>query len=324
MATTLVAPPEQQPRRDIHTTPTTGDRVFRAIVVGAAWSVLLILFLITLFLALKAWPALHDSGWHFFTTFQWHPDDTKGDFGIAAVLYGTVMIALIALVVALPIALGTALFINEYVPPRVGRLLVPLVDLLAAVPSLIYGMWGLYWLQPHIKGETRWMSDHLGFIPIFKTSRPVFGSSMFIAGLVVALMVIPIIASVTREVLSQMPSGQREGALALGASRWSMIRRVMLPFGRSGIVGATMLGLGRALGETIAIALILSFNDKITTHILEPGGGSVAGRIANQVPEAGADGRSALIAAGLALFVLTLFVNMAARRIVNKSVREIS
>src|SRR2546425_1711755 len=202
---------------------------------------------------------------------------------------------------------------------RPGGPLVALLDPLAAVPSLIYGMGGLYYLQPHLQGTSRWLTDHLGFIPFFHTSRPVFGSSMFIAGIVVGLMVLPIVASVTREVLAQAPRGVCEAALALGGSRWGMIRSVILPFGRSGIVGAAMLGLGRALGETIAIALILAFNFKITTQILAPGGGSVAGLIANNFGEAGDAQRHALVAAGLALFVITLIVNTGAPIIVKRA-----
>jgi phosphate transport system permease protein len=170
-----------------------------------------------------------------------------------------------------------------------------------------------------MNGASRWLTDHLGFIPIFKTSRPVFGSSMFVAGLVVAVMIAPIIAAVAREVFAQVPRVTCEGALALGGTRWGMIRKVILPFGRSGVIGASMLGLGRALGETIAVVLILSINFKVTSHVLEPGGGSVAALIANFFPEAADGGRSALIAAGLALFVLTLLVNMAARLVVNRS-----
>jgi phosphate transport system permease protein len=194
-----------------------------------------------------------------------------------------------------------------------------LIDLLAAIPSVIYGIWGLYWLQPHLLGTTRWLTDHLGFIPVFHTDRRVFGNSMFVAGLVVALMILPIIASVTREVLSQVPRQRCEAALALGGTRSGMIRAVVLPFGRSGIVGAAMLGLGRAMGETIAIALILSINYRVTSQILAPGGGSVAGLIANNFGEAQGTGRSALIAAGLVLFVLTLLVNLGARVIVNRA-----
>jgi phosphate transport system permease protein len=298
---------------------TTGDRVFRFLSAASAASVLLILGLVATFLVIEAQPALKVAGLKFFTTFEWNPDGTPAHFGIAALIYGTAMIAVIALIVALPIAVGSALFVNEYAPARLGRPLVALLDLLAAVPSLIYGMWGLYYLQPHLQGTSRWLTDHLGFIPFFHTTRPVFGSSMFIAGIVVGLMVLPIVASVTREVLSQAPRGVCEAALALGSSRWGMIRSVILPFGRSGIVGAAMLGLGRALGETIAIALILAFNFKITTQILAPGGGSVAGLIANNFGEAGDSQRHALVAAGLALFVITLIVNTLARIIVNRT-----
>jgi phosphate transport system permease protein len=311
----VAATPE---RRDLHDTPTTGDRVFRTIVTAAAWSVLVVLGLIGAFLTLQAWPALHDAGRHFFTVFEWDPDGT-GSFGVAALLAGTVIISLLALVVALPVSIGTALFINEYAPKRLAGILTTLIDLLAAIPSLIFGMWGVMYLSPHLDSTSLWLSDHLGFIPIFSTSRPVFGSSMFVCGLVVALMIVPIITSVTREVLSQAPRTTCEAALALGGSRWGMIRRVLLPYGRSGIVGASMLGLGRALGETIAIALILSFNYRITAHVLEPGGGSIAGLIANNFPDAGEAGRHALVAAGLALFVVTLTVNMVARFVVRTS-----
>lgn len=297
-----------------------GDRIFKVVAAAGAASVLAILGLVALFLFIDAAPAIRLAGLgKFLTTFEWQPDAEPARFGIAAVLYGTTLIAVIALVVALPVAIGSALFVNEYAPARLGRPLVALLDLLAAVPSLIYGMWGLYYLQPHLMGTSRWFTDHLGFIPFFHTTRPVFGSSMFIAGIVVGLMVLPIVASVTREVLSQAPRGVCEAALALGGSRWGMIRSVILPFGRSGIVGAAMLGLGRALGETIAIALILSFNFQLHTEILSPGGGSVAGLIANNFGEAGETQRHALVAAGLALFIITLIVNTAARLIVNKT-----
>jgi len=316
----LVEPARTLPEpRKIDPGLSPGDRVFKLVAAAGASSVLVILGLVAVFLFVDATPAIHTAGFKFLTTFEWNPDGTPAVFGIAAVMFGTTMIAVIALAVALPVAIGSALFVNEYAPARLGRPLVALLDLLAAVPSLIYGMWGLYYLQPHLMGPSRWLTDHLGFIPLFKTSRPVFGSSMFVAGIVVGLMVLPIVASVTREVLSQAPRVVCEAALALGSSRWGMIRSVVLPFGRSGIVGAAMLGLGRALGETIAIALILSFNFRIQTHILEPGGGSVAGLIANNFGEAGEAQRHALVAAGLALFVITLIVNTAARLIVNRT-----
>lgn len=316
----LVEPARPLPEpRQIDPGLTPGDRIFKGMAAAGAASVLVILGLVATFLLIDAMPAIREAGFKFLTTFEWQPDGSPAAFGIAAVMYGTVLIAVIALVVSLPIAIGSALFVNEYAPARLGRPLVALLDLLAAIPSLIYGMWGLYFLQPKLMGTSRWLTDHLGFIPFFHTTRPVFGSSMFIAGIVVGLMVLPIVASVTREVLSQAPRGVCEAALALGGSRWGMIRLVILPFGRSGIVGAAMLGLGRALGETIAIALILSFNFRLQTEILSPGGGSVAGLIANNFGEAGEVQRHALVAAGLALFVITLIVNTGARIIVNKT-----
>jgi phosphate transport system permease protein len=316
----LVEPARPLPEpRQIDPGLTPGDRIFKGMAAAGAASVLVILGLVATFLLIDALPAIRLAGFKFLTTFEWQPDGSPAAFGIAAVMYGTVLIAVIALVVSLPIAIGSALFVNEYAPARLGRPLVALLDLLAAIPSLIYGMWGLYFLQPKLMGTSRWLTEHLGFIPFFHTTRPVFGSSMFIAGIVVGLMVLPIVASVTREVLSQAPRGVCEAALALGGSRWGMIRSVILPFGRSGIVGAAMLGLGRALGETIAIALILSFNFRLHTEILSPGGGSVAGLIANNFGEAGEVQRHALVAAGLALFVITLIVNTGARIIVNKT-----
>ena len=316
----LVEPTRSLPEpREIDPGLTTGDRVFRFVSATAATSVLAILGLVALFLCLEAWPALKVTGVKFLTTFEWDPDGTPAHFGIASLVYGTAVIAVIGLIVALPIAVGSALFVNEYAPARLARPLVTLLDLLAAVPSLIYGLWGLYYLQPRLMGTSRWLTDHLGFLPFFHTTRPVFGSSMFIAGIVVGLMILPIIASVTREVLSQAPRAVCEAALSLGGSRWGMIRSVILPFGRSGIVGGAMLGLGRALGETIAISLILAFNFQITAEILSPGGGSVAGVIANNFPEAGELQRHALVAAGLALFVITLIVNTVARIIVNRT-----
>ena len=316
----LVGPARPVPEpRQLDPGLTPGDKVFRFIAATAAASVLAILGLVALFLCLEAWPALKVSGVSFLTTFEWDPDGFPAHFGIASLVFGTTMIAVIALVAAVPVAVGSALFVNEYAPARLARPLVTLLDLLAAVPSLIYGMWGLYYLQPRLQGTSLWLTDHLGFIPFVHTSRPVFGSSMFIAGIVVGLMVLPIVASVTREVLSQAPRAVCEAALSLGGSRWGMIRSVILPFGRSGIVGAAMLGLGRALGETIAIALILAFNFRIWTEVLSPGGGSIAGLIANNFGEAGEVQRHALIAAGLALFVITLIVNTVARVIVNRT-----
>lgn len=317
MAVTTLPERTSPLRRRVVAAPTRADRAFQALVVGSAWTVLAILGLITVFLLIQAWPAFDAVGWSFLTRFEWFPDNDPPVFGVGALLAGTLIIAAIGLTIALPVAIGSALYVNEYAPRWAQRGLVMMIDLLAAIPSLIYGMWGLYWLSPKLEGVTRWLADHLGFIPLFKAET--FGFSMFICGVVVALMILPIIASVSREVFAQVPRTTCEGALALGGTRWGMIRRVVLPFGRSGIIGAAMLGLGRALGETIAVVLILSINFTVTSHILEPGGGSVAAHIANRFPEAAPLDRDGLIAAGLVLFGVTLVVNMAARVVVNRA-----
>lgn len=276
--------------------------------------------LIGLFLLIRAWPALKEAGPSFLTTMVWRPDTSQPEFGIAALIYGTVVIGVIALVLAVPFSIATALFLTEYAPRQLRRPLGSLVDLLAAVPSLIFGAWGVFFLQPRMIGLSRWLSEHFGWLPIFKVSSESFlSSSPFISGTVVALMVVPICTSIMREVFSQTPPGEKEGALALGATRWGMIRAVILPFGRGGIVGGSMLGLGRALGETIAVALIISPVFTVTPRILQTGGNSIASHIANQFAEAQALGLSALMAAGLALFILTLVVNMAASLIVSRS-----
>jgi phosphate transport system permease protein len=317
--TTLPEPITPPVRRQVVAVPTRADRVFEGIVIGAAWSVLIILGLITVFLCLEAWPAFRDVGIvHFLTRFEWFPDNSPPLLGVAALLYGTLVIALVALAIALPVAVGSALFVNEYAPRWLSQPLVTMIDMLAAVPSLIYGMWGLYWLQPRLNGTSRWLSDHLGFIPIFKTSREVFGSSMFVCGIVVAMMTLPIIASVSREVFAQVPRTTCEGALALGGTRWGMIRRVILPFGRSGIIGAALLGLGRALGETIAVTVILFIprGGHFDWTIFD-GGATFASQIATNASEFNnPTSAGAYIASGLVLFVLTFAVNFAARSII--------
>jgi phosphate transport system permease protein len=276
--------------------------------------------LIALFLIIQAIPALRVAGADFFTETEWRPDDDPAVYGIASMLFGTVVIAIVALLLAVPVSIGSAIFVNEYLPKRLQRGAITVLDLLAAVPSLIFGLWGLFFLQPQMNGISRWLSDWLGFIPLFKTNG-IYTSSIFICGVVLALMIVPIIASVSRAVIAEVPRSLCEAALALGGTRSGMIRNVVLPYSRGGLVGASMLGLGRALGETIAIALILSFDFTISPQILQPGGASVAGTIALRFPEALDNGRSALAAAGLALFAVTLLVNLAARRVVNRTNR---
>jgi phosphate transport system permease protein len=309
---------EQVPREVAVNRPRV-DRLYRLGARMSGGGALVLMGLIGLFLLLRAWPALSEAGFSFFTTFEWNPDADTPKFGIAAVMFGTVMISVIALAIAVPIAIATALFINEYAPRRLQRSLIAVVDLLAAIPSLIYGLWGRAYLQEKLIGVARFLSENLGFIPIFKVPSGRYDSSNFIAGVVVSLMVLPIATSVMREVFAQTPPGEKEGALALGATRWGMIRSVVLPFGRGGIIGGSMLGLGRALGETIAVALIISPKFEITKDVLSEGGNSVASLIALRFGEAKTFGLSALMAAGLALFAVTLVVNMLASIIVSRS-----
>ncbi len=306
-------------QRVIVTPRSRADVVFRAITVTAAFASLVVMALIAVFLVREALPALRQAGTKFFSVFEWNPDETPAIFGIGAMLFGTIVAALIALLVAVPISFGTALFINEYAPLRIRRTLVTFVDLLAAIPSLVFGLWGLSYLQPKLDGPARWLSTWVRFIPIFKTKVPIFGSSLFVSGLVLALMIVPIITSISLAVMSEVPRVYCEAALALGGTKAGMIREVVWPFSKGGLIGASMLGLGRALGETIAVALILSNDFRIPTNVLSPGGASVAGTIALKFGEAGELGRSALIAAGLVLFTVTLLVNVVARAVVARS-----
>ena len=299
---------------------TPGDRRFRRLAAASASSSLVIMGLIAAFLLWKGYEALRVAGLDFFTTFQWSPNSEPAEFGVASMMYGTFVVAVIALLVAVPVSVGTALFINELAPRRLRKTLTALVDLLAAIPSIVYGLWGRDVLQRDMYGIFDWMADHLSFIPFFAPDGRTFSSSLFVSGLIVALMATPITTSVVREVFAQAPPLEREGALALGATRWGMIRTVVLPFGRGGIVGGSMLGFGRALGETIAVSIGRSSSyDSIPVHILEPGGATVAATIANEFAEASPLGVSALMAAGLALFLVTLFVNLGANLVVSRS-----
>lgn len=295
-----------------------GDRVFRGLTTGAGLAVLAILVVVTAFLAVQAWPAFSRAGLRFFTERQWFPDLDHPRFGVAALVWGTLLSSVIALGLAMPLAVGVALYITHYAEPRAGRWIGYLVELLAAVPSVVFGLWGVLFLVPRLGGLERWLAHHLGFIPLFRDPANTFGKSLFAASVVLALMVLPIVASISREVFRQVPTELQEGALGLGATRWEMIRMVVLPFGRSGVVGAGVLGLGRALGETIAVALVLGTTFDISLRVLQPGGNTIAANIATKFGEAGTQGRQALIASGLLLFAITLAVTLLARRLVSR------
>ena len=292
-----------------------GDRVFRGMSAGAGILLLLIMAAIAAFLIAEAIPALQGNKANFFTTTTWNPDGEPSVFGIAALAFGTVLTSLIALIIATPVAVGVALFISHYAPRRLAAFLGYVVDLLAAVPSVVYGLWGLIFLVPVVQPAWQWIHDTLGFIPLFSADQ-VAGKSVLTGSLVLAIMILPIIAAVSREVFLQAPTSLQEAALGLGATRWEMIRMTVLPFGKSGVVSAAMLGLGRALGETIAVAMVLPAAFTVSFQLLNTNGNSIAANIANTFAEAAENGRGALIASGLVLFVITLVVNMAARLVV--------
>jgi phosphate transport system permease protein len=293
-----------------------GDRVFRGISLLAGVTILAIIAAIGIFLIWRAIPSLQVNTANFFTTSAWFPDQTPSIFGIAALTFGTVFTAAIAMVLAVPVGIGIALFIAQYADRRLASTLGFITDLLAAVPSIIFGMWGLTFLTPHMEGLGKWLNDYLGFIPIYRNDLNQYSKSILIAGVVLAIMILPTISALSREVLSQVPPATIEASLALGATRWEMVRQAMFPFARPGMISASMLGLGRAFGETIAVALILSASNDINLHISEPGGNTFAANIALKWNEAGPIGLSALIASGLVLFAITLVVNTIARGII--------
>jgi len=318
--------PAGQTRRRLVAQQSLGDRIFRQASFGAGGITVAIMLAVGLFLSLRASDAVQVSGWSFLTERAWSPETQT--FGVAAILFGTVSIACIALTVSVPLSLGTALLLSEVVEGRPRSLLVSLVDLMAAVPSIVFGLWGVYFLQSEIIPVARWISTWLGWIPIFAvtdadgvafTDASAFTSSAFIAGIVVGFMVVPTQTSIMREAFARAPIGEREGAYALGATRWGMIRSVVLPFGKGGVIGGVMLGLGRALGETIAVYMIISPIFTINPQVLKSGTNSVSALIALRYGEASEFGLSALMAAGLVLFLLTLVINFVASSVVARS-----
>jgi phosphate transport system permease protein len=244
------------------------------------------------------------------------------------VLVGTFTVAFVALAIAFPLALSTAIYISEYAPPRLKSFLVSMVDLMAAVPSIIWGLWGFFLIQPKAIHIAHWLHSHLGWVPFFHVdtdpdasswAQSRYAASAFVAGIAVAMMVLPMAAAVMRQVFSQAPIGEREAALGLGATRWGMIRTVVLPFGRGGIIGGTMLSMGRALGETIAVVLIISPAFDIKFRPLEIGTETVSALIAGRFGEATSAQLSALLTAGFVLFIITLIINTLAAMIVARS-----
>jgi phosphate transport system permease protein len=290
-----------------------GDQIFFGLTAGASGFVTLIVVLIAIFLLVKSIPSIADDKVNFLTSFDWSTRPSDLRFGIPKLLWVTVIISALALLIALPLAVGIALFTTQYAPRRVARPIAYTIDLLAAIPSIIYGVWGAQVLSPELTPVQNWLS-HLGFIPLFTAGYPT--GTIFDGGIVLAVMILPIVTAISRDVFERTPDAHIEGALALGATRWEVIRTAVLPYGRPGVISGSMLGLGRALGETLAIYLILSQVSGFNLSLFN-GGETFASKIANSSAEFGLH-PGPYIAAGLVLFVLTFVVNAAARSIVNR------
>jgi phosphate transport system permease protein len=294
-----------------------GDRIFAGSATAAGVLILIVLAGVAAFLLIEAAPA-----------FVAPAADVPGGNGLVAyiwpLVFGTLLAAFIALLIATPLAVSVALFITHFAPRRIAQPLGYLIDLLAAVPSIVYGLWGVAVLAPASVGLMTWLQDNLGFIPLFAGPVSTTGRTMLVVGVTLAVMILPIITAVSREVFLQTPTLHEEAALALGATRWEMIKMAVLPFGRSGIISGAMLGLGRALGETMAVAIILSVSGAVTFNLISSGNPStIAANIALSFPESTGLAVNTLIASGLVLFVITLAVNSLARFIINRR-REFS
>ena len=320
MTTTLIPSP-----REISTEPRRSDKVFRGVVTTGGLSSLFILGLIAIFLAYRGFEVLKTEGLGFITKADWSVTiDESGNivestFGISAMLVGTILCSLIAVVIAVPISVLSALFLNFYAPGWLKKILVAIIDMMAAFPSILFGIWGFLVLMPSVEYWARLINKYLGWIPLFEVNPFFFTRSPFVAGVVLAIMIIPIITSVSREIFAQAPLDRIQAAFALGATRWAMIKAVVIPHGRSGVVGGAMLGLGRAMGETVAVFTVLNIVFQVNWHILLGAGGNVASLIILKFSEAGDYEIKALMAAGLVLFLLTLAVNAIADVIVKST-----
>ena len=312
--------------REITTVPRISDRIFRGIVTTGGLSTLAILALIAFFLVFNGFEVMRDEGLRFLTGFDWvdaiPEEGLLASYGIGAMLYGTLVIGLLAIIFGVPIAVGAALFLSYYAPEWIKRPMVVVIDVMAAIPSVVFGLWGYFILMPHAEYWAKLIHKYLGFIPIFDMPAPAYSRSPFIAGLVLAIMIIPIVASISREVFAQTPPDRIQAAYALGATKWAMIKAVVFPYGIGGVIGGAMLGLGRALGETVAVYTVLNLVYDIRIEILLSAGGSVASMIVNKFGEADAVELRALMAAGFVLFVVTLVVNFIANIIINRTARK--
>jgi phosphate transport system permease protein len=295
------------------------DRLFQALCVAAGLMVLAILALILISTANQAWPAFRDEGFSFIGTDDWAPNN--GKFGALALIYGTVVVSIVALVIAVPVSIGIALFLTEIAHPRLRVWVVTVIDLLAATPSVVFGLWGIIVVAPKLVPVYQWIHDVFGGIPVLGSlfGQPVSnGYTYMTAGIIVAIMIMPIITSITREVYSTVPSLDKQAAYALGATRWEMIKGAVFPHSFGGMVGAAMLGLGRAMGETIAIALVIGAAVQITPN-LYASGEAMPSIIVRQWGESSGVHTAALVGLGVVLFAITVVVNYVARFVVRRA-----
>jgi phosphate transport system permease protein len=298
-----------------------GDRAFHILAAAAGLLVLVILLLILISTTQQSTSWFTTVGLKGVFSTTWSP--ATGQYGALTFIYGTVITAVIAIVIAVPLSLGIALLLTEVVPPRIARPIVYLIDLLAVVPSVVFGLWGFLVLAPWLNGVYSSIASGVSGIPVLDDlfGSPTSGLSFFTAGIILAIMITPIVTSLSREVIATVPAIDREGAYALGATRLEMIQGAVWPHSRGGVVGAVLLGLGRAMGETIAAALVIGSSATITSHLFAPGY-SMPAVIANEFGEASGVQRAALIGLGVLLFLLTIIVNVTARLVLRRSARR--
>ncbi len=297
--------------------PRVGDRIFSKVTLFFALLIVLILAGLLIALNIDAWPAVQKFGLSFLTSVSWDP--VREEFGALPAVYGTLLSSLIGLIIAVPVSIGSAVFLSELAPEWLCRPCSFLIEMLAAIPSVIIGLWGLFVMVPFIRNPIeKWLGSSLGFLPFFQ--GPPFGVGFLSAGIILAIMVIPIITAVSRDVMRAVPITQREAMLALGATRWEMITRAVLPYCRSGLIGAVILGLGRALGETMAVTMVIGNSYNLTPSLFSPGV-TIASKVASEFSEASGDLYiGSLIELALVLFGITLLVNIIARLLVWRSI----
>ncbi|WP_018158047.1 phosphate ABC transporter permease subunit PstC [Demetria terragena] len=321
VSTSDETPPSDDPIGGSEPKGQLGDRLFGGAAMGAGIVVIALVTLIGVFLVITALPALTQNDANFFTSTEWQVSGDTLSFGIARLLWVTVISSLLALGIAVPLAVAIALFLTHYAPRPVAKPAAALVDLLAAVPSIVYGLWGGYIVGQHFEPVNDAITATLGWFPLFKDEGSSPGSTILFVSIILAIMILPIITALSREVFAQTPTTHMEGALALGATKWEMIRTAVLPFGKPGVISAAMLGLGRALGETVAVMIIVSalFEGAPWSWSVLYGGETFASKIANNAGEMDtATKTGAYIAAGLVLFLLTFIVNAIARIIIER------